>query len=176
MLERNLIACFTGHRPNKLGGYDESNPIMTDVKSRLDRAIDYALDSFGITTFISGMALGVDMAAAEIVLKKREQFPRYGIRLVAAVPFEGQERMWPSQSQARWSEIIAQADEVHYVCEPGYAARKMQKRNVWMVDNSSLVIAVWDGTKGGTGNCVEYARKIDHKPRIISINPLKEAV
>ncbi len=76
MPNRNLTACFTGHRPNKLGGYNESNAIMTDVKTRLERAIDYALDSLGITTFISGMALGVDMAAAEIVLKWREQFPR----------------------------------------------------------------------------------------------------
>lgn len=174
MSERKLTACFTGHRPNKLGGYNESNAIMVDVKSRLDNAIDYALDHLGITTFISGMALGVDMAAAEIVLKKREQFPRYGIRLVVAVPFEGQERMWLSQSRARWSEIITQADEVKYVCEPGYAAWKMQKRNAWMVDNSSLVIAVWDGTKGGTGNCVEYARKAEHKPRIIRIDPLKD--
>ncbi|PAD70641.1 hypothetical protein CHH83_02225 [Bacillus sp. 7586-K] len=35
----------------------------------------------------------------------------------------------------------------------------MQKRNEWMVDNSDYVIAVWDGTKGGTGNCVKYAQK-----------------
>lgn len=175
MSNRKPAACFTGHRPNKLGGYNESNAIMSDVKARLDHAIDYALDHLGITTFISGMALGVDMAAAELVLKKREQFPRYGIRLIAAVPFEGQERMWPKQSQERWSEIISQADEVVYVCEPGYTAWKMQKRNAWMVDNSALVIAVWDGTKGGTGNCVEYARKAEHKPFIIRIDPTKEA-
>ncbi|WP_339273817.1 SLOG family protein [Paenibacillus sp. FSL W8-0426] len=174
MPNRNLTACFTGHRPNKLGGYDESNAIMLDVKDRLDRAIDYAVDSLGITTFISGMALGVDMAAAELVLKWREQSPRLGIRLIAAVPFEGQERMWPGTSQDRWFDILAQADEVTYVCEPGYATWKMQKRNAWMVDNSSLVIAVWDGTRGGTGNCVEYARKAEHKPRIIRIDPLKD--
>jgi uncharacterized phage-like protein YoqJ len=176
MSNRNLTACFTGHRPNKLGGYNESNAIMTDVKTRLERAIDYTVDSLGITTFISGMALGVDMAAAELVLKWRDQFPRYGIRLIAAVPFEGQERMWPDTSQDRRHDVLAQADAVEYVCEPGYAAWKMQKRNAWMVDNSSLVIAVWDGTKGGTGNCVEYARKAEHKPRIIRIDPTKEAL
>ena len=32
------------------------------------------------------------------------------------------------------------------------------KRNAWMVDHSSLVIAVYNGTPGGTKNTIEYAR------------------
>jgi hypothetical protein len=28
-----------------------------------------------------------------------------------------------------------------------------------MVDHAELLIAVWDGTSGGTANCVKYARK-----------------
>ena len=35
----------------------------------------------------------------------------------------------------------------------------MQKRNEYMVDLADKVIAVWDGSKGGTGNCVRYAEK-----------------
>ena len=35
----------------------------------------------------------------------------------------------------------------------------MQKRNEYMVDLTDKVIAVWDGSKGGTGNCVRYAEK-----------------
>jgi uncharacterized phage-like protein YoqJ len=161
-------ACFTGHRPNKLGGYNENNPIMLDVKRRLDNAITQAIKA-GYTNFISGMALGIDMVAAEIVLTKKKEYEN--VRLIAAVPFEGQEGKWPAQSQERWRKIISQADEVIYVCEPGYAAWKMQKRNAWMVDHSQAVIAVWDGTKGGTGNCVEYAKKAKHSPKIAHIKP-----
>ena len=32
----------------------------------------------------------------------------------------------------------------------------MQKRNEFMVDNSDLVVAVWNGTSGGTANCLAY--------------------
>jgi uncharacterized phage-like protein YoqJ len=34
----------------------------------------------------------------------------------------------------------------------------LQKRNEWMVDHCDLLIAVWDGSEGGTANCVRYAR------------------
>ena len=38
-----------------------------------------------------------------------------------------------------------------------------------MVDNADKVIAVWDGSKGGTYNCVKYAEK--QNKEIIVINP-----
>lgn len=38
-----------------------------------------------------------------------------------------------------------------------------------MVDNSDFVIAVWDGTKGGTANCVRYAKKLNKE--LVAINP-----
>jgi uncharacterized phage-like protein YoqJ len=164
---------FTGHRPNKLGGYNENNPIMRKVKRDLDDLINRAINA-GYFTFISGMALGVDIIAAEIVLKYKKADDR--VKLIAAIPFEGQEGNWPTQSQERWKRVIEQTDEIVHVCEPGYAAWKMQKRNQWMVDNSSVVIAVWDGTKGGTGNCVNYAKKAKHQPKVIRINPESEAV
>ncbi len=45
----------------------------------------------------------------------------------------------------------------------------MDKRNKWMVDNCDLLIAVWNGTSGGTANCVNYAKSINKQ--IIIINP-----
>lgn len=162
---------FTGHRPNKLGGYNENNPIMRKVIRELDDLISRAIKA-EYYTFISGMALGVDIIAAEIVLKYKKADDR--VNLIAAVPFEGQEGNWPTQSQQRWKRVLDHADEIVYVCEPGYAAWKMQKRNQWMVDNSSVVIAVWDGTKGGTGNCVEYAKKAKHQPKIYQIKPKED--
>ena len=34
-----------------------------------------------------------------------------------------------------------------------------QKRNEWMVDHSSRVIAFFNGEPGGTANTIDYARK-----------------
>lgn len=168
-----MSVCFTGHRPDKLGGYNENNPIMARVRKMLTHEIRRMLLS-GNRTFITGMALGVDQLAAEILLDLKDGSGHISnIKLIAAVPFLGQEKMWPQASQRKFREILAKCDEVVYVCNAGYAGWKMQKRNEWMVDNSEAVIAVWDGTAGGTGNCVKYAESAVHKPDIIRIDPSK---
>lgn len=164
----NNVACFTGHRPNKLGGYNYRNPIAISVKSRMKEVVKELIDR-GTTTFISGMALGVDTWGAQIVLEERESNPK--IKLISAVPFLGQEFKWFKESQDEFNRIIEQADKVVVVSEGGYAPYKMQVRNEYMVNSSQNVVAVWDGTSGGTGNCVKYALKANHNPQIIKINP-----
>jgi len=142
-----MIVAFTGHRPNKLGGYR--------VPNRTSRWICFLLEDIlgGLRPdhAISGMALGVDQWAAVICCSLK-------IPWTAAIPFAGQELAWPPESQREYNSLLKKAEKTFFVCEPGYAAWKMQKRNEWMVDNCDLLIAVWDGSPGGTGNCVQYAK------------------
>jgi uncharacterized phage-like protein YoqJ len=150
-----MIVAGTGHRPNKLGGYGK------DAQQRLiDLAIDFFDSHAGeqVTEVISGMALGWDMALAEAACQLE-------IPWTAAIPFEGQQLAWPRPSQEAYEKTLVFAKNIVYVCEPGYAAWKMQKRNEWMVDNCDAVLALWDGSDGGTGNCIKYANKIN-KPII----------
>ena len=65
--------------------------------------------------------------------------------------------------------IIAKADIFKLVSEEFYKPWLMQKRNEYMVDLADKVIAVWDGSKSGTGNCVKYAEKCGKE--IIRIKP-----
>ena len=109
----------------------------------------------GFVTFISGMARGVDIWAAEIVLRLRESNPV--IHLVAASPYRGFEIRWSADWQSRYSAILQQADLVRFVC-PGYSRDCFQHRNEWMVDRSSRVIAVYNVEPGGTRNTIEYAK------------------
>ena len=102
------------------------------------------------------MARGVDIWAAEIVLKEREQNP--AIKLICASPYKGFERSWSSDWQRRYNNIIDSADLVRFIC-PGYSRACFQIRNEWMVDHSARVIAVYNGEKGGTRNTIEYAKK-----------------
>lgn len=147
-----MIICGTGHRPNKLGGYsDEAHIKLIDLAK-------WWLHCTDTDKAISGMALGWDMAIAEACCQLE-------LPWIAAVPFEGQEKAWPKQSQEIYHKTLAFADEVVYVCESGYAPWKMQKRNEWMVNNSDRVLALWDGSTGGTGNCIGYANKVN-KPII----------
>lgn len=150
-------AAFTGHRPNKLGGYDEVNPTRDQIR----KLIRELLIGLAVTQAISGMALGVDQWAAEECVE-------LGIPFIAAVPFEGQEDRWPPWSRAKYSELLNQSKEIVKICEPGYSPAKMQTRNEWMVDHCDVLIAVWDGSSGGTANCVRYAEQVGKEIKRIS--------
>lgn len=150
-------ACFTGHRPKKFPfGYDERAAGCLSVKAMLAAAIDIAVAEHGIAEFISGMALGVDTWAAEAVVEARSgRHP--GIRLVAAVPCQGQDSQWPASSRRRHEGLLLAADEVVVVTEAPYSPSAMAIRDRWMVDRSRLLIAVFDGTAGGTKHTYDYA-------------------
>lgn len=145
-----MILAATGHRPQKLGGYSEA------VYQRLVDLATMVLTKHQPIQVISGMALGWDQAWCEAAI-------RLNIPVVAAVPFAGQESKWPAASQTRYHHLISQCAEVVVVCEGGYSPAAMQKRNLWMVDRCDKVIALWDGTTGGTHNCVMYARKVERE-------------
>jgi len=158
--------CFTGHRPGEKIPYDETTSIVKKIKASLREQILKAI-SEGFFIFISGGALGIDLWAAEEVLEIKKEHPE--IKLIFAKPFPSQDKIWPPKSKERFKLICQRADLVVDVSKDPYAAWKMQVRNVWMCDHSSLVIAVWDGTQGGTGNCVQYA---EGKKKVIRrINP-----
>lgn len=163
--------CFTGHRPNKLGGYDETNPIAKYVKEMLRYEIQEAIEN-GYRRFIFGGALGVDTWAGEIVVEEAEMiYFQRGIKICLELfsPFEGQEAMWPEESKIRYYNLMARCDRIVQVCDPGYAAWKMIVRDKAMVDESDLVVAVWNGDLGnsGTGHTVSYAKKKEREMTII---------
>lgn len=141
--------CFTGHRPEKL----ELPP--EDIKRLLRASINAAIEE-GYTTFITGMARGIDMWAAEIVLDERNK--NSDIKLVCAVPYNGFEKKWSAHERALFYSIIEKCDFVKYVCD-GYSRACYQIRNIYMVDRSSLVIAAFCGEAGGTRNTLDYAMK-----------------
>ncbi len=68
-----------------------------------------------------------------------------------------------------YNDILSRADIAKLVSDEEYKPWLMQKRNEYMVDLADKVIAVWDGSKGGTGNCVRYAKKCGKE--IIRIMP-----
>jgi len=145
---RQHRCCFTGHRPHKL------NISENEVKDLLQTAIKKAIND-GFTTFISGMACGIDMWAAELVLEEKKYDDR--IKLICASPYEGFEKRWSDVERKCYNDIMQRADYVKYVCEH-YSRQCFQIRNVFMVDHSSRVIAAYNGESGGTKNTIRYAK------------------
>ena len=147
--KRKYRVCFTGHRPEKLTRHE------CQVIRGLEAAIKKAIAD-GYKVFISGMAPGVDIWAAEIVLQLRDKGA--DIKLICAIPFEGFEKRWP-EWEGRYNAIMEKADLVRFICK-GNIRGVHQIRNVWMVDHSARVIAVFNGEKSGTKNTIDYANRV----------------
>jgi len=154
--EREKTCCFTGHRPMKLPwGMNENDPRCIELKLELAARLE-ALVELGYRHFICGMALGCDMYFAEAVLALRERVPE--IRLEAAIPFGDQPGRWNAQQRQRYNRLIDSADEVK-VLQVHYTSDCMQRRNRYMVDRSSLLLACYDGRPGGTMQTILYAER-----------------
>lgn len=156
MAIRGGVTAGTGHRPPKLGGYSPG------VYGALYRMARSWLEKEKPGCIISGMALGWDQALAHAANDVHIPFHAY-------IPFDGQEKTWPKVSQDFYHELLGKAARKVYTAEPGYAAWKMQHRNKAMVDACTHVLALWDGSEGGTHNCVKYA-ELRKKP-IINLWP-----
>lgn len=152
----------TGHRPEKLGGYGP------EAAARLQAVARFQLSMLAPRRVISGVALGWDTAVALAAID-------LGIPLVCAVPFLGQELRWPLESQRVYRWILERADAVEVICSGGYSPQKMQLRNIAMVGDCDLLLACWDGSPGGTGNCIRYAES-EGRPILNCYNDLTASV
>lgn len=150
--------CFTGHRPQKLPwGYDELDPRCIEFKNKLS-AVIYAVYESGTKHFICGMALGCDMYCAEAVIELKKRFA--DITLEAAVPYDGQEVKWAESSRKRYRSLLMKCDKTTLI-QDAYSPGCMMRRNKYMVDNSNVLIACYNGSSGGTWNTVKYAIEKD---------------
>ncbi len=141
--------CFTGHLPDKMELGEK------EIKPLLERVIDNAIAD-GYVTFITGMAMGTDIWAAEIVLERKKR--NEDLHLICALPHPGFESRRSMTEKMRFNKIIKKADLVKEINDH-YFTGCYQVRNEWMVDRSNLVIAVFNGQKSGTKNTVDYAKR-----------------
>ena len=139
---RQHRCCFTGHRPEKLNISEEQLCVRLGLE--IDRAIE---DGFYYIYFRD--AKGVDICAAELVLKRRVSDDR--LKLICALPYENFGLHWSASWTSRYVEVIRHADLVRCISQE-FSYSAYQRRNEWMVDHSGRVIAAYTGESGGTRN------------------------
>ena len=162
--------CFTGHRPKVLPwGYDENDLRCVSFKSKLKFTLENLIVENGYKKFISGMAMGADMICAEVILSLKNIYP--DIELECAVPNYAFTENWKEEDVWRYSSILTRADAIKFVSDSRvYSKRDLMLRNIYMVDSSELVIAVYiEGESGGTRNTIDYA--ISKNKEVIIIEP-----
>lgn len=166
-MEKNLTLCFTGHRPSKLPwGYDEETENCKKLKTDLIELLEKFIE-MGFVNFISGMALGSDMICAEAILILKTKYPF--IKLECALPCFNQQKYWNGEQLHRYKTILDNADKIVYVSKKDYSPHCMLKRNIYMVDKSNEIIAIWSGKAGGTANTIKYALSQNKNVKIINL-------
>ena len=154
MRARQASCCFSGHRPGKLPwGENENDSRCIALKHRLWDLLETAYEE-GYRHFICGMARGCDLYFCELALQLRQNHS--DVTVEAAVPCPSQCDRWPEEEQRRYRRLIESCDYETLVQEE-YTPQCMQRRNRYMVDHASLLIAVHDGCSGGTRATIQYA-------------------
>lgn len=178
-----MYVAITGHRPQHLPcGFHDNHPVRQYIEwaigEHLKQCEKRSCEKGSGTppTLITGMALGVDQWAAEVCI-------RLGYPFVAFIPCTGQESRWSPPQQRRYTHLLNQAADVHYVHAGPYYDGCMTKRNEAMVmqlapcdllwpNPNDHVLAIWTGKQtGGTAHCVRYARSKNR--HVVVIDPTK---
>lgn len=156
-MEKNIrekTCCFTGHRPGKLPWKNnEADPGCRALKLMLADVLNELYED-GYRCFLCGMAAGADIYFGEAVLALRGKHP--DVVLEAAVPYLGQERRWSRAWRQRYYLLAEECDRTT-VLHREHTRDCMMDRNRYMVDRSSLLIAVYNGRAGGTRNTIRFA-------------------
>jgi uncharacterized phage-like protein YoqJ len=141
---------FSGHRMNRIRiGKEELSALIQAA------IIHFYLQGYRI--FLSGIAEGLDMLAAEEVLKAKEYYP--DIKLHCIIPFKGQANRMSQQDKLRYNTILSAADNETCLSEKYYEGCFL-RRNDYLVENSSQVVAYYDNVpQGGTHYTVRNAHK-----------------
>ena len=166
MSTADTTCCFTGHRPAKLPwGSSEGDPRCLSLKAEIAARLEGVYEP-GYRNLICGMAEGCDLYFAEAVLAMRDHLP--DVTLEAAIPCDRQADKWTAAQQRRYEHIMAESDTVTFV-QHRYSPGCMMRRNRYMVDRSSLLLACFDGQTGGTMNTILYAQRSGLKVILIDL-------
>ena len=152
--KRETTVCFSGYRPKK---FNYSDPVMLEnISIKLATAIFILIDK-GCGTFLFGGAPGFDILAARSV--NHAKTIKKDVDLICVLPYKDFylsdefDDFWRRQ----YSNIITKCDDVITINEH-YRQGCYMDRNKYMIDNSSQLICLFNGTKGGTYNTIEYAK------------------
>jgi len=166
MYSREICCSFTGNRIQKLPWKtNEQDPRCLALKEELAARLE-GIYMAGYRHFVCGMALGCDMYFAEAVIALREEHP--DVSLEAAIPCGDQPEKWALEHRQRYNRLIDSCDKVT-VLQISYSPDCMMKRNKYMVDKSSMLLACFNGESGGTMNTILYARRNGVKSLIIEM-------
>ena len=143
---KNRTCSFTGHR--ELGESFSKEKLKEKIKEIIKKGYD---------VFLNGMAIGFDSECMEALFALKDEGEN--IKVCAVVPCVDQSKTFSAECKERYDYFLSRAD---YIVKEDrtYFKNCMLLRNNFLIDNSSLLLAYYDGRKkGGTYYTVNRAKK-----------------
>lgn len=166
-LDINKTVCFTGRRPKYLFGYNDDKSYLR-LMSYMYNIVKNVYNK-GYRNFITGGAQGFDQLMFRVVNKLKRDNPDMNIKNILYLPCKEQSSKWGKEGlfgSDNYDKMLKAADDIYYVSDT-YTNTCLMDRNRAMIDNSSLVIALYDDENwyneerlrntSGTLNALNYA-------------------
>jgi hypothetical protein len=137
--------------------------VPASARSLLHRVLDELITSSSVG--VSSLAAGADQEFARAVL-------RAGGSLITVIPARDYSMTFSNAADlATYRELLAASDQLIQLSYERSSEKAFMAAGRRVVDECELLIAVWDGEPahglGGTGDVVEYARKIGRPLRMV---------
>ncbi len=136
---------FSGHRILKKDFSLES--LREKIQEKVDQGFEF---------FLVGMALGFDTLCFKVLQELKEKNLEKTIKIIACVPCPEQDKYFSKYQKEDYKQMLSSADYV-FTISPRYDDNCMKRRNVFMLDNSSVLITYLNATYGGTYFTVKTA-------------------
>lgn len=158
-----MVVCFTGHRPEKISGWAHSPEVVEQTIRRAVAEEIVRQSEQGAEEFISGMAPGFDLwAADEVVRLRSEGVISPATKLTLAIPYPHFERSFDSQHHPLYNHLVECADEVLFV-SPHYHKGCYAMRNDLLAERADTLVAYYEGTEGGTRYTLRRGQRLGRK-------------
>jgi uncharacterized phage-like protein YoqJ len=167
---RSKTVCFSGHRTEKLPAVCQTGEGKKMLLSFLMAEINICLEA-GFNTFMTGGARGIDIWAALLIAGLKADRPESDIRLVTAVPYMNQSASLTGKDLFDYGFMLAQSDLVIFLSD-NYTSDCLRRRNRFMVDHSSKLIAVLSDQRSGTAQTIRMAYASGIEVKIIEADKL----
>jgi uncharacterized phage-like protein YoqJ len=167
---REKTVCFSGHRTEKLPPVCQTDEGRRVLASFIVSAVEESIEA-GYDTFITGGARGIDLWAAMIIVGMKADRPSAGLKLVTAVPYRNQNAGLVGRELFDYGLMIDQSDCVVYISD-AYTSDCLRRRNRYMIDRSSKLIAVLANPKSGTAQTIRMARESGIEVKLIEADKL----
>jgi Uncharacterized protein conserved in bacteria len=154
--------CFDGYTPFELSyndiDYVKLKCVITEVVLKLIQEEYYY--------YLCGFDQGADICFAESVVELKKKY--HGIYLQSVIPYEDQASDWSESDREQYFDLLSYCDK-ETLLYTHFQKGCLSERNKYLVSNSDILIATYDGRLSLTMQTIVYAKKLCKD--IILINP-----